>query len=174
MLGVVLTHMKPFEAPYFRTGFVSVYSMCMCLTKKCIYCWYRAAMKMANIDAVFNFMFTQAVKSEKPECPVSWRCTCIQTCDVATNCTCIANNIVWSWFSLPWEQWNRKSTWYAVLFRNKVSCCILLISVLVQEDFQNMFFGGKSGMQRALASLWKVQLWLMIIASIEDIQNKQD
>eukprot|EP00731_Ephydatia_muelleri_P018469 Em0011g509a len=29
----------------------------------------RAAMKMANIDAVFDFMFTQAVKLEKPECP---------------------------------------------------------------------------------------------------------
>ena len=28
-------------------------------------------MKMANIDAVFHFMFTNAVKSEKPDCPVS-------------------------------------------------------------------------------------------------------
>ena len=43
--------------------------MCMCLRNISIV--DRAAMKMANIDAVFDFMFTQAVKLEKPECPVS-------------------------------------------------------------------------------------------------------
>ena len=95
-------------------------------------------MKMANIDAVFDFMFTSPKNPHgNSKLVILFECVFIQYSFYymyLSKKTCVKGICV---FLLQF--------FYSLV---SMMYFILLIYVLVQEDFQNMYFGRKNGVQK--------------------------
>ena len=125
------------------------------------YMLYRAAMKMANIDAVFNFMFT----SPDNVWLIKYNFSIFTSMYVhdaflhqLLKGVCINNLVICIIIDVLifLKMCIQFCFWFPSSNLVPMMSCILLISVLVLVGSQSMYFGKKHGMPKDLGSLSKV------------------